>query len=101
MAPPTIDVHPIDNCVTNGSTATFSVEASGRLLAYQWFKFLATSDNVAISGEEMATLTVTGVMDENIYYVVVSNAAGQLESNQARSIIRKYLRIVLSCKIYV
>lgn len=94
VAPPIIDVQPMDDCVPIGVTAVFSVEAVGDL---QWFKVTADGDDIVledadeiISGATTATLSVLEVSSADIFYVVVSNAAGSVQSDQVNIILRKY-----------
>jgi len=63
-----------------GTTATFTVTASGKLLRYQWQKA-----GVDITGATTATLTLTNVQtaDGASYRVVVSNGGGSVNSSVA------------------
>lgn len=78
---PIIDLHPVDVDFTAGGTLTFTVEATSALpITYQWFK-----NGVAIEGETGATLTIENATSADIgaYYVVVTNANGSIDSDQA------------------
>ena len=84
---PAITTHPADMTVTEGEAATFTVEATGGNLSYQWQQ---STDNGSswtdITGETNATYTIaTTTMDMNgtQYRCVVSNSAGSVESNAA------------------
>ena len=63
-----------------GSTASFTVDATGVLLSYQWYK-----NNTAIPGATNATLTLTNVQDTDFgyYQALVSNPAGSQSSWRA------------------
>ncbi|MBI5770411.1 MAG: M36 family metallopeptidase [Verrucomicrobia bacterium] len=78
---PAITTQPIAQTVTAGSTATFSVVATGTPPpAYQWRK-----DGTDLTGATSASLTLTNVQatDAGAYTVVVANAAGSVTSNAA------------------
>ncbi len=88
LSGPAIDVQPSDVNVEAGGTATFTVEASGEGLRYQWFdpdgEALNDSDG-EIEGSASRTLTVfnaeRGVAGD--YTVVVTNSAGSVTSDAA------------------
>ena len=79
---PAIAAQPTDQRVVVGSTATFTVTASGTApLSFQWQK-----GATAIAGATAATYTTpatTLVDDGSSFQVVVSNAAGSVTSNSA------------------
>lgn len=79
---PTITTQPASQSVTAGSTATFSVVASGTSpLSYQWYK-----NSTAISGATSASYTTpaTTTADNGAtFYVQVSNSAGSVNSSSA------------------
>ncbi len=78
---PTITTQPTALAVDLGSSATFSVAATGSgTLSYQWYK-----DNVAISGATSSTYTVAAVAasDAGSYYVTVTNSVGTVASATA------------------
>jgi hypothetical protein len=78
---PTITSQPVSQTVSVGSSATFTVAASGTApLAYQW-RFNGT----AISGATSASFTLTHAQAANAgsYSVVVSNSVGTATSNAA------------------
>src|SRR5579862_9197651 len=72
--PPTITTQPAAQSVTEGQTATFTVEASGTTpLSYQWHK-----DGSAIAGATGASLVVAATASDNgaMFAVTVTNPAG-------------------------
>jgi hypothetical protein len=80
---PAITAQPADQHVVIGSTATFSVTASGTTpLAYQWQK-----GGAAIAGASAASYTTAAIAladDGSVYSVVVSNSAGSVTSAGAK-----------------
>jgi formylglycine-generating enzyme required for sulfatase activity len=80
MIPPAILTQPASSTVTAGSSAAFSVVATGGSLGYQWRK-----GGSAISGGTLATLAIASAqtLDAGSYDVVVTNAGGSLTSNAA------------------
>lgn len=81
---PTISTAPSPQTVNTGGTATFTVSATGSgPLSYQWRKTgVNLSNTAAVSGADIATLTITGVQaaDAGSYDVVVSNDYGSTTS---------------------
>jgi Immunoglobulin domain/Abnormal spindle-like microcephaly-assoc'd, ASPM-SPD-2-Hydin/Immunoglobulin I-set domain len=81
-ATPSITTQPVNQAVTVGKTATFSVTASGAApLSYQWRK-----NGTAISGATSAAYTTPVVATSDsgsLFSVVVSNSAGNATSNDA------------------
>ena len=78
---PTIAAHPQNQAVRNGTSATFTVTATGNEpLSYQW-----KQNSVDISGATSSTYTigVTQRSDGGSYTVVVTNEAGSITSNAA------------------
>ena len=78
-AAPVITTQPVAASALKGTTATFSVVASGTSpLTYQWSK-----GSTAISGATTATLSITGVQpaDAGNYSVTVSNGVGSITSS--------------------
>ncbi len=81
-ATPTISAEPAGLTVTSGTTATFTVAATGPgALAYQWRRH-----GFPIAGATGASLTLAAATraDADHYDVVVSNANGSATSAQAR-----------------
>jgi hypothetical protein len=73
--PPSITTDPVAQTVCSGSQATFSVNAAGTGLSYQWRRGGAPlSDGGNILGVTSPTLTISNVTtaDEGFYEVVVS-----------------------------
>lgn len=78
-APPTIGAQPVASTANAGSSATFSVMATGQgPFTYQWKK-----DGTNISGATGATLTLSNLTsaDAASYSVVVTNATGSTTSS--------------------
>ena len=78
---PTITTQPTNTYGTNGSsTVGLSVTASGANLTYQWFK-----NGTAMKGWTYANFTFGPAMVTNsgVYYVVVSNVVGRVQSSNA------------------
>ncbi|MGB6898577.1 MAG: immunoglobulin domain-containing protein [Candidatus Acidiferrum sp.] len=77
---PTIITQPVNQTVTAGQTATFSVVATGTApLSYQWSK-----NGANITGATSATYTTpatTSTDDGSTFQVVVSNGTGSTPSN--------------------
>ena len=78
--PPVITNQPVNITANAGTTAQFSVGASGTAPGYQWFKGMTP-----ISGATTAILTLTNVSDADAssYYVFLTNAAGTATSSNA------------------
>jgi regulation of enolase protein 1 (concanavalin A-like superfamily) len=84
--PPVITGQPASRTNDVGTTATFTVTATGTTPSYQWMKGAATLINGGnVSGATTATLTLTNVSqtDATNYSVVVSNIAGTVTSATA------------------
>ncbi|MBX3747783.1 MAG: immunoglobulin domain-containing protein [Verrucomicrobiae bacterium] len=77
---PEIVQHPVGTARIVGSSATFTVGASGAQLSYQW-----TKDGANIANATNATFTIDAVMlaDAGSYRVVVSNPTASLTSEPA------------------
>jgi hypothetical protein len=72
---------PADQVVAEGTSATFTVSATGTLLTYQWYR-----EGEAIAGETNSQLTLNNVpLNENgkKYSVVVTNRVNSVPSRQA------------------
>ncbi len=81
-----IAVQPADVTKCEGTTATFSVTASGTGLNYQWRKGGANlSDGGSISGVSTPTLTINNVAtaDEGSYDVVITGLCSNVTSTAA------------------
>jgi hypothetical protein len=79
---PAITSQPVSQSVATGSTATFTVGASGTApLSYQWFK-----NSAAISGATASSYTTpatTASDNGSTFYVTVTNSAGSVTSATA------------------
>jgi poly(beta-D-mannuronate) lyase len=78
--PPAITTAPAAQIVVAGATATFSVQASGTGLSYQW-----TFNGTAAANATSPVLTLTNVTttQAGAYAVVVANGAGAVTSSSA------------------
>jgi uncharacterized delta-60 repeat protein len=79
--PPSITQQPANQTVVEGSTASFTVTATGTApLSYQWQK-----DGANLNGQTSATLTLASVelTDAGHYRVIVSNIAASVTSTEA------------------
>jgi poly(beta-D-mannuronate) lyase len=78
--PPTISTSPASQTVIAGATVTFSVQAIGSGLSYQW-----SFNGTALATGTNATLTLTNVFttQAGTYTAVVSNSGGSVTSNPA------------------
>ena len=78
--PPVIVQDPVSGAVPPGGTYTFSVQADGIGLSYQWKKGTAN-----VNGETSSTLTISNAdaADAGSYTVVVTNVQGSRESEAA------------------
>ena len=78
----TIDSQPVDQTITAGQTATFSVTATGTApLTYQWRK-----NGTNISGATSSSYTTPAISSADngaVFTVVVSNSTGTVTSNNA------------------
>lgn len=77
---PTISTQPQSQTAAPGGALTFSVAAGGTNLSYQWQR-----NGVAIAGANGASLAITASTTDSgaQYTVVVSNTAGQVQSQAA------------------
>lgn len=84
--PPVISAQPLDQGVSLGGTATFTVSVtSGTALTYQWYKDGLLGLDTALAGQTSNTLTISnvGLLDPGTFYVVVKNAGGAVASRHA------------------
>ncbi|WP_342750535.1 Ig-like domain-containing protein [Termitidicoccus mucosus] len=81
VSPPRITRHPVAQSIQPGGTASFSVNATGNGLRYQWQK-----DGVDIAGATSDALFVVYAKssDAGVYRVIVSNDHGAATSYEAR-----------------
>lgn len=77
---PAISAQPADTNVNSGSTASFSVSATGNSLTYQWFN--ATTGQ-AVAGATTSSYTTAALTQDASYYVVVSSPCGAVQSRTA------------------
>ena len=84
QAPPSITTQPANQTVNVGQVATFSVTATGTApLTYQWQK-----NGTPISGATSASYTTPATTANDngaMFGVMVTNPAGNMPSNDARS----------------
>jgi uncharacterized repeat protein (TIGR01451 family) len=88
-APPVISTQPSSKSACLGSTATFTVAASGTSLTYRWRKNGVNLVNGGhISGATNATLTISSAAaaDEGSYDVVVSGTCPPSQTSNAASL---------------
>src|SRR4029453_13450101 len=82
VTPPSITTQPVDQTVTVGQKAKFTVTAIGKKpLSYQW-----TKDGVNITGATQASYTTpptTLTDDGSLFAATVTNSAGSVTSNNA------------------
>ena len=79
---PTISSHPpIDQTVTEGQTATFSVTATGTGLSYQWQK--GTTNITGATSASYTTPPATMADSGSTYRCVVSNSGGSATTSPA------------------
>jgi hypothetical protein len=82
FVPPKITTQPVNLNVRIGTTATFTVTATGATnIVYQWY----WNTNILLAQATNATLTLTNVQTNNIgaYFVVITNIAGSATSSNA------------------
>ena len=80
LPPPVITTQPTSQTANLGSTATFTVVATGEQLAYQWRR-----NDAAVAGATSASYTTAATVatdDGAIYSVDVINGAGRVTSNE-------------------
>ena len=83
---PTIQTQPQGRTVNAGTTALFTVSASGNGLSYQWQRSgtnLADAGNIFGSATDTLAVTAVSRFDATNYTVVITNAAGSVTSTPA------------------
>jgi len=77
---PTVMLHPQDQTVTAGQMATFSVEAIGDALVYQWYK-----DGEILPGATQPEYLIKATMpiDGSVFKVLIRNSLGSVTSQDA------------------
>ena len=79
---PAITTHPAAQTVVTGTTASFSVSASGTApLSYQWKK---DGKDIAGATSNPYTIAAATMADGGAYSVVITNSAGSVTSNEAK-----------------
>ena len=85
-SPPAVTAQPLDQWVTAGNTATFTVQASGPSpVTYRWQKNgLWLSDDNHITGTHGSTLVIVNCSSNDIgkYQAIVSNPNGSIASQE-------------------
>lgn len=81
---PVFSTQPVSQTVAPGGSVTFSAQASGTGVTFQWQK-----NGAAIAGANASSLTLSnlGAADAADYAVVASNGAGQATSRFARLVV--------------
>jgi hypothetical protein len=77
---PTIQTQPQNHTVCPGLPVTFTVNASGGLLSFQWRKHF---NNIPGANSSNYTINAAGASDADFYDVIISNACGQTQSAPA------------------
>jgi PQQ enzyme repeat len=78
---PAITTQPVDATAKAGSTATFTVVATGQApLSYQWFVFAKPIKGATSSSYTTAALAASD--NNSFYYVLVTNSIGSIESDE-------------------
>ena len=83
---PTIIQQPTSQRVTTNLTATFTVQADGFPLAYQWYSISTDGVTNAVANATDASYTTPPVQDTDTgtgFFVVVSNSINQVQSSTA------------------
>ena len=83
---PTFVTRPSSQTVDLTQTATFTCNATGYNVSYQWTIGSGSFPNDRVTGIDTNTLTITDVRssDDNTYTCVVSNEGGSVSSTAAR-----------------
>ena len=76
--PPDINAHPETQTITEGNSVTFTVEASGDGLSYQWQK---DGSDIASANSASFTIPLVSNDDAGTYRVIVSNSYGSITSD--------------------
>jgi autotransporter-associated beta strand protein len=83
---PAITEQPVSERVVTNTTGTFSVQASGYPLYYQWYVISPAGVTNSIGGATGSSYTTAPVVDANTgtgYFVIVSNVLSQVQSATA------------------
>ena len=79
-----ISIHPINQTIVQGSTASFSILATGIITGYQWQKDgvdLINGVNITGANSTILTVAVVGSIDAGSYRCIVTGKCGTLSSN--------------------
>ena len=93
MIAPTIMTQPMSvEGALPSAIVTFTVEAVGDPLIYQWSRIVSGVE-VTISGATEATLTLESVTlaDEGMYFCFISNRAGNVTTDTVSLTVCKYM----------
>ena len=101
VLPPTIHTEPTNAALAPDDTGIFTVNATGEGLMYQWFMVVTdgadvalTNDGTNVFGSTSESLFIANVMESHegeMYYVVVTNLAGSVESNIVTITVGKFM----------
>jgi hypothetical protein len=84
---PAITVQPVDDEITSGETASFSVTATGSApLSYRWYRGLVGDLSDPTDGTS-ASYTTPVLTETTKYWVRVGNSAGYVNSDQVEAIV--------------
>lgn len=72
-SPPAINTQPADKTIPSGSTATFTVAATGTSLTYQWYRGENTDTSQPITGATSASYTTPALTADTRYWVNVTS----------------------------
>ena len=109
MLPPVIVSHPVDTAVPPGGTLVFMVVANGENLVYQWYQAVGGGDMAltdipeSLFGSDSDTLIFNDVTEAEhegaMYYVIISNNAGNVTSNTATATVGKFSSNIKLCHV--
>lgn len=80
---PIISSQPSDVFITSGTSATFTVAASGAQLSYQWYRGAAGDLTNLISGATNASYTTPALTTNTTYWVLVKSGIASVQSAAA------------------
>lgn len=83
VSTPSITSQPASVTINSGSTATFTVTASGGSLVYQWYAGSSGNTSNPVPGANGGSFTTGTLTANSSYWVRVSNAAGSANSTSA------------------
>jgi glucose/arabinose dehydrogenase len=78
---PGIETQPVDQTVTEGRSATFTVAASGAALTYQWQHLVGVTSTDVGTNSPSFTIAAAATADAGAYRVIVTNSAGSVISD--------------------